>query len=312
MDLVLPGGGLLPRQGGAGSRPTVGRDDPTARPFALDSPCRSPIRRATARPTSGATLTLPTGSAPARDARTSWRRTRPGPMRTGARPARQARPSPGGSPNRARRGRSRGRSRGSTPRPARSGRSGPNPSPSSGRSGHPGVRPGDRTNPNDVDAYFKRGLALRPEEPVHAGDQGLRPGGPAQPEGRRGVQQPLLGARHGRRPPGGAAGLQRIAAAEAQFRRCARQPRPGQPEDRPAGAGSPTTTRRLRVNPKHASALFGRGKAKLKSGDSSGGNADIRPPSRSIARSPRSSRATGSDSGAACNFVMNRRGALGH
>ena len=32
----------------------------------------------------------------------------------------------------------------------------------------------------------------------------------------------------------------------------------------------------LRVNPKHASALYGRGKAKLKTGDTSGGNADIR------------------------------------
>jgi tetratricopeptide (TPR) repeat protein len=31
----------------------------------------------------------------------------------------------------------------------------------------------------------------------------------------------------------------------------------------------------LRINPKHASALFGRGKAKLKNGDTAGGNADL-------------------------------------
>jgi hypothetical protein len=31
----------------------------------------------------------------------------------------------------------------------------------------------------------------------------------------------------------------------------------------------------LRLNPKHASALYGRGKAKVRNGDTAGGNADI-------------------------------------
>ena len=64
-------------------------------------------------------------------------------------------------------------------------------------------------------------------------------------------------------------------AAQAEFRRRARQPRPGQPEDRPAEQRHRDYNAALRLNPKHASALFGRGKARLRNGDTAGGNADI-------------------------------------
>ncbi len=62
--------------------------------------------------------------------------------------------------------------------------------------------------------------------------QGLRQFAAAQSQGRRGLQQPLLGPHRDRRPAGRAEGLQRGAAAAPEFRRCAGQPRPRQPQER--------------------------------------------------------------------------------
>ena len=53
---------------------------------------------------------------------------------------------------------------------------------------------------------------------------------PARPEGCRGAQQSLLGARHHQRSFRRTEGLQRGAAASTPLRRCLRQARPGTPE----------------------------------------------------------------------------------
>ena len=53
---------------------------------------------------------------------------------------------------------------------------------------------------------------------------------PARPEGCRGAQQSLLGARHHQRSFRRTEGLQRGAAASTPLRRCLRQARPGPPE----------------------------------------------------------------------------------
>jgi hypothetical protein len=89
------------------------------------------------------------------------------------------------------------------------------------------------------------------------------------------VEWTLLDPRHSRRIAGGAGGLQRGASAEAGCHRHVGLARVDLPQDGPMGFGHHDYSSALRVNPKSASSLYGRGLAKLKKGDTSGGNADI-------------------------------------
>lgn len=89
------------------------------------------------------------------------------------------------------------------------------------------------------------------------------------------MERTLLEPGHSWRVAGGAGRLQQGVAIGGGQCCDLRLARPGLSEDRRVGAAIDDYSSALRIDPRLASALYGRGLAKLKQGDKAGGNIDI-------------------------------------
>src|SRR5262249_21419404 len=129
-------------------------------------------------------------------------------------------------------------------------------------------------------AQAARGRILQPRQrparqgPLRSRHRRLQPGDQAQGGFRARLRQPVLGARGGRNPQAGARRLQPSAPPDAEQRRDARQPRLHLFKMTHFDAAVSDYDAALRIDPKLAFALYGRGLARLNNGDPSG-EADI-------------------------------------